>query len=235
MDELDAESEDWLTMGIKPPFLHKSGVFITYRDELFSRHVSYSFPSSFPSWLQAVANAGPRRLNELTALFLIAIGCSRVFIVDGAGDGGADVVGHLDRPGVAPLCLFAQSKSGNTFDATALEAELRKISILVSSGATRHARQSVYVDALLGRNHTPATGIAVIPIVIATSEFSKASRLKAREYLTLLRGPRQLAFELSKAWPTIADPQSLIARLGKVDGIGKDAALVMASIPPAWP
>lgn len=182
--------EEWDALGVPRPLsiINQGGSMITWAHPNFERASGFARPEEgFMRIWNRIRNCYSRDFLLPCASYLYCIGCNRIYITDGAGDGGVDIIGTGSNNTLRGLLFLIQSKSAaGTVSKEALFADFAKYLIL-----PRHSRWKDYLTATGLR--AVVDGLCTVFVFASNGEFSSAVRQTGRELPVILRSGRQIA------------------------------------------
>lgn len=193
IEKLSLYIEKWKKSGLPAPFfLNQNSVLLTWRHSNFRNFAGHDpLPSEFGDIYNWVASQKEAEFLFVSALYLKALGLSAIYITDGHGDEGIDLIGCQSSPLDHGMSFFVQSKTSNdNISRETLLAEWAKYGVCL-----RSRKFDEYIELL--KMNTSESGANFNYIMTSNSEFSSSAVSAARKLGVICRGLKSISFVLS--------------------------------------
>lgn len=178
----------WLSEGVNPPLekaVDTPGLFLGPCNSNYTGE----FNENCFAVLDLVLNTDERTLNFVAACTLAVLGASKIFVVDGARDGGVDVIGCWTSGASRGLCACVQVKAwSGRLAAQHVEDAMTKF--LVGRGKRVWENYRSYI----GAGHLP--GVGHVFALLSRDGFQSNGFDAGRKLGALCWGPRKVALTL---------------------------------------
>lgn len=211
--EVEAALEAWSAIGVPPPAVYIGGTrCVTLRHPRYPTLAPKGgLPPDYPSWLALVEQADPRQFTLAVCAWLVAAGCSEIYVIDGANDIGVDCLGVIPEGPLRSVCILCQAKTANAAISVAtIRGDYQKYSegFWDSAVANRFIQATSLQDS--------SEGFAAPYVFFSNNEYGQPCGEYARRHRILLRNRRQLAYSLACAFSLVAVEDLLRVRASQV-------------------
>lgn len=139
------------------------------------------------------------------AVFLHSIGASPIYITDGQGDEGIDLIGMVNRGALRSTIVFVQAKSGG--------GPMSRDAMLLEYAKYKHLPYTKKYDQYRGALPKSVSGTSFVYAVVAKSGFLPPAREVAARLGILLRSDIELAQYVEDGYQTISSVHDMQARV----------------------
>ena len=187
----------WGNFGVNLPIsMHPDSeeILVTWKNENFEELLGYpalnfEYMRVF-DWIRALNG---KEFLLVVALCLLETGASKVFITDGSGDGGVDLIAHINSGPFSATCIFVQAKTlaSNQLSRDTVFLEYGKYSGLLSSKISEKYFEIVERK----KSHQ---GMSLVYQIYVNNYVMKNAKEVASELGVSLRSIRSIAHTLSQ-------------------------------------
>lgn len=199
--EVESVLNAWSAIGVPPPAVCIGGVrCVTLRHPRYPALAPQGgLPPDYPLWLALVEQADPKQFTLAVCAWLAVVGCSEIYVIDGANDLGVDCVGLIREGPLRSVCILCQAKTASA-----------AISVATVRGDYQKYLEGFWSSTVASRL-TQAMSLRdsregfVAPFVFhSNNEYGSPCGEYARRHRVLLRNRRQLAYSLARAFSLTA-------------------------------
>lgn len=198
----------WEEVGASPPawFAEDGRTLLTWSHPKFQDRTGY--PSTGSLYFEALRWIGMlegRAFLIPCAVFLRSIGANPIYITDGPGDEGIDLIGMVEKGALHSTTIFVQAKSGG--------GPMSRDAMLLEYAKYKHLfRTSKYGQYRRALPKSPS-GSSFVYAVAARAGFAPAAQEAAARLGILLRSDIQLAQYIEDRYQTISSVRDMEERM----------------------
>jgi len=190
-----AAQEEWSRQGVPCPFgfSAKGDLLIGLGHPKWGEITNQEkLPPEFngiSAWLHSLSG---KEFLVACSVYLKLVGCDPIYITDGSGDGGIDLIGLISQGPLRSHAYYIQSKTSKSqISRDMILLEYGKYASTLNSHTFREYENALKINASFdGTNATY--------LFISNNEFKKNARSEAKQLRILLRSGSQLAFWFSQ-------------------------------------
>lgn len=210
--EIEKRCADWESSGLPRPLsaiLDSETTFITWRHPDFENQTGLRpLPGRFAEVSEWVRSLSSQEFLLPCVLVLKSLGASRIFITDGPGDEGVDIIARVGQGAMQSTALFCQVKThGDHIGRDMMLAEYAKFLALPHTPKYGSYRAALELDSSVD-------GSSYAYVFMTNQGFARPAREIARCLGILLRSRIQIVNWLVESYPTA----SLLALQGRLSG-----------------
>lgn len=187
----------WADYGLSPPVgfhIDRERTLVTWRHERFEELTGFvPLPARHFEISEWVSGHSGRPFLLPCACYLTSLGCDPIFITDGSGDEGIDLIGLIRTGPLRSTAIYVQAKSQGRISGDELLREFGKFSALPQTGL--HMR---YLEALGVPQRRD--GANYVYFCLVNGEFEFAAETHGRNLGALLRSRRHIADQLAQTY-----------------------------------
>ena len=189
---------DWDAQGIPRPIAQtdQDHVFVAWPHDQFRRFSGLQeiIDGNFCEVFDFVKGVDGRAFLVICALWLKGMDFREIYICDGRGDEGVDLLGMLNQGGLRSLIAVIQAKTSNrTVTRGTVVSEYGKYKSLIHTPKYMEYRRALGIDGSI-------QGGTWAYVIMANQSFNETARVAARNLGVLLRSVHQISFDISKKY-----------------------------------
>ena len=197
-DVIERHLLDWDAQGIPRPIAQtdQDHIFVAWPHSQFRRYSGLSeiIDGNFCEVFDFVKGVDGRAFLVICALWLKCMEFREIYVCDGRGDEGVDLLGMLNQGGLRSLIAVVQAKtSNNTVNRGTVLSEYGKYKSLFHTPKYLEYRRALGIDGSI-------QGGTWMYVIMANHSFSGSARIAARTLGVLLRSVHQISFEIAKKY-----------------------------------
>jgi hypothetical protein len=194
--ELDALTREWNAMGLPSPALQGdiAGEFIgPLHEEYQSKWADSRWCEDFWPTVDSIRDANPNVFLCICAIWLHALGATRIYVTDSANDHGVDLLGVFEDAAGAFVGLAVQAKSSSR---RMTPGEVKQEYFKFRDGLDNQ-QLAALLASKTGMHDSPLAGQMGLGFgVVGAGEVS--AEVVAKEYHLFLRSGLQLAYSVAR-------------------------------------
>lgn len=195
-DFVERHLTDWDAQGIPRPLAQgdQDHIYVAWPHDQFARYsgLSERIDQNFCEVFEYIQSLDGKEFLVICALWLKCIGFNKVFVCDGRGDEGVDMLGLLEQGGLRSLVAVVQAKTSNSpIGRGLLLSEYGKYQMLSHTTKYIEYRRALDLDNRI-------EGVSWSYMLLSNQTFDFSARRDSSRLGILLRSIHQLTYFLAQ-------------------------------------